>query len=68
LLVDPPQCDDLVDMATFEAKYSSSSPFRGLNAMQVKDMVEKRFSLIGPKTRNIFKSENEYIWIWDISN
>jgi hypothetical protein len=55
-------------MATFEAKYGSSSPFRGLNAMQVKDMVEKRFSLIGPKTRNIFKSENEYIWIWDISN
>ena len=56
LLVDPPSSEDMQAMAAFEAAHSSNSVFKGMPVDQVKEVVRKRVSMIGPRIREVFKT------------
>ena len=63
LLVDPPSCEDLENMAAFEAAHGSSLVFKYLPIEEVKDEVRRRVGIIGPKIRSVFQIERKFNYL-----
>ncbi len=55
LLVDPPRCEDIQQMAIFEATHGLNSIFKGNTSEEIAWTVKKRYDIVGAKVREIFQ-------------
>ena len=60
MLVAPPTCEDIQEMAVVEAKVGVDSLFQGLSEDAIREMVKSRVDILGPKIRDVFVSEGKF--------
>lgn len=58
LLIDPPACEDLCNMAAFKWRFGSNTEFRSMgDENQVRRIVTERVEIVGPIARVVFTDQ-----------
>lgn len=60
LLIDPPTCDELCQMACWEADFGAKSVFKGMDRADIIKLVTERVTLVGPIPRTVFQTHGEF--------
>lgn len=60
MLINPPTCDELCQMACWEAEFGADSMFKGMDRADIVKLVTERVNIVGPIPRSVFQTSDEF--------
>lgn len=60
MLINPPNCSELCQMACWEAVFGPNSVFKGMTNDDIIKLVTERVNIVGPIPRSVFQTDGEF--------